>query len=47
MNIEELLDHLEGVHQWVKQNMVIPNTVQEDVYSSKRLETITRKLGRS
>ena len=44
MNIEELLDHLEGVHQWVKQNMVIPNTVQEDVYSSKRLETITRKL---
>lgn len=44
MNIEELFDHLEGVHQWVKQNMVIPNIVQEDVYSSQRLETVTREL---
>lgn len=30
MNIEKILDHLEEVHQWVTENMVVPNTVQED-----------------
>jgi signal recognition particle subunit SEC65 len=44
MKIEKLLGHLEEVHQWVTENMVVPNTVQEDAYSSQRLETVTREL---
>ena len=44
MKIEKLLCHLEEVHQWVTENMVVPNTVQEDAYSSQRLETVTREL---
>ena len=40
MNIEKLLDHLEEVHQWVTENMVVSNSA----YPAQRLVTVTREL---
>lgn len=47
MNIEKLLDHLEIVHQWVRHNMMIPNSVKEDASSSQRFEIVTRELDKA